>query len=298
MIDRVVLGTSQLMRQYGINNFEKDHNIEKAFKILNLACDFGVKSFDTSPIYEESEKILGKFFLKKNMKIEFTSKIISLTKTKFKDQKNFNIKTFVKHQLENTLKNLKVDSIENYIIHDENDYFFRSGEIIEQLLKFKNIYFKNLGISIYSEEICSRVISEGYIDLIQVPYNLFDDRFISYINAAKIKKIKTQIRSIFLQGLIFMSKKNYLNKFKKDFEKIKYYRDFCNKHNIEIYKLPILDSFKNPSISSIIIGADNFNQCRKNLEFIASLNQKKIKEKINYKKINLSNEIINPEKWN
>lgn len=297
MIDRVVLGTSQLMRPYGINNKEKNHNLEKAFKILNLASHFGVQSFDTSPIYQESEKILGNFF-KNNNKVRFTSKLVSLSSHHLKTQLNFNIKNFIKDQLETTLKNLKVDSIENYTIHDENDYLFRNGEIIENLLKFKNIYFKNLGISIYSEKLCAKVISEGYIDLIQVPYNLFDDRFISYINAAKLKNIKTQIRSIFLQGLIFMSKKNYNKKFDKDYDKIKSYQDFCVKNKIEIYKLPILDSLKNANITKIIMGVDNFNQCKKNLSFISTLSAKKLKQEISYNKINLSNDIINPQKWN
>ena len=95
-----------------------------------------------------------------------------------------------------------------------------------------------------------------------------------------------------------MSKKNYNKKFDKDYDKIKSYQDFCVKNKIEIYKLPILDSLKNANITKIIMGVDNFNQCKKNLSFISTLSAKKLKQEISYNKINLSNDIINPQKWN
>ena len=61
MISRITLGTAQLGMNYGIANINGKPNLKRVMDILNYSLKFGVKSFDTSPVYGNCEKIIGSF---------------------------------------------------------------------------------------------------------------------------------------------------------------------------------------------------------------------------------------------
>ena len=68
------------------------------------------------------------------------------------------------------------------------------------------------------------MIVKKYIDIVQVPQNILDNRILkTKLNIFKKNKIEIIIRSIFLQGLIFLDEKskwpNNLKKFHKIFFK-------------------------------------------------------------------------------
>ena len=70
-------------------------------------------------------------------------------------------------------------------------------------LKLKGLVSK-IGISITKFHNISKIINNYKIDVIQLPYNIIDRRFEVPKNykSFKEKKIKVQIRSIFLQVVI------------------------------------------------------------------------------------------------
>ena len=209
MINKFTLGTAQLMSNYGISNKEKTHSKINAFKILQKSVDLGIKSYDTSPKYSNSESILGEFFFNNKKKISFTTKLNSISvNIKSKEKKKLKLNKIIEKSLFKSLGNLKVDYIDNYFIHDENDYFIFNKEITNTLLLYKKKYFNNLGVSVYNLELCEKIINDKLIDIIQIPLNIFDNRFLPLITKAKKNNIKTQVRSMFLQGMIFLKKMN------------------------------------------------------------------------------------------
>ena len=98
---------------------------------------------------------------------------------------------------------------------------------------------KNIGVSVYEVQELKKILSYFKIDIIQIPVNILDHRF---LKKNLLKKIKRQVkeihvRSIFLKGLLLKNKltrPKYFNKwsiFKKVdtfFEKNNFNRlDFC-----------------------------------------------------------------------
>ena len=71
----------------------------------------------------------------------------------------------------------------------------------------KEKLIKKIGISIYNENSVRKLTQLDVIDIVQIPLNLCDRRFIrkKNMNFFKKKNIRVQARSIFLQGLLLQN---------------------------------------------------------------------------------------------
>ena len=158
----------------------------------------------------------------------------------------------------------------------------------------QNKVINNFGYSIYNFDDLKKIIENYKPDLIQCPYNVFDRR----IENSKIKKllkkkkIKIQVRSIFLQGIL-LKKIEQLPKF---FHKWKNFFSNFDK-TLKINKLNALSlclNFvnNNKDVDEIVIGVQN----NKELQQILNV---KLKRKIYIEKdlFQPSLKLIDPTKW-
>ena len=263
---KLILGTANFGTQYGIANDTKKISLNEINKILTLSKN-KVKYLDTASNYKNAEKIIGSNANKKNFKIitklpEIGNKISSID--------NFVLKSS---------KNLKSKQLHTVMVHSIND--LRSKNLIKilsslnRLKKQKKI--KKIGVSVYSENNLLKIIDSSPIDIVQLPASIFDTRFLKkkILNRLKKKKIKIFVRSIFLQGVIFLTDYKLQQKFKKLSKQIiKFKNDFNeNKTNMIRYCVNFLYSFK--EIDGIIFGVNSAENLRdifncklsKNLKF-------------------------------
>ena len=78
---------------------------------------------------------------------------------------------------------------------------------------------KKIGVSGYNPNEIKKILKIWKPDVIQLPFNIFDQRLISskVIDLLYKKKIEIHVRSIFLQGMLVRTKiPKKLKKFKKD----------------------------------------------------------------------------------
>ena len=74
---------------------------------------------------------------------------------------------------------------------------------IEEIAGFKILGFtKKIGISVYTPEQLERVIDQ--IDIVQIPLNLADNRFMPYLPELRRRGIEIHARSAFLQGALLI----------------------------------------------------------------------------------------------
>ena len=276
------LGTAQFGSKYGINNKIGKLKIIEIKKIIKFAYDSGVRSIDTAFSYGKAEKILGKIGVN-NFKI--TSKL------PFIQNGNYNE---VNKIVQKTLLNLKVKKLECLLIHSSANLTNNTEVILKKMrmLKEKN-KVKFIGVSFTNYKDIYKIVKKFNIDIIQVPYNILDRRIESkkFISLIKKKNIKLQVRSVFLQGLLF---KNY-TKLSTDFKNIvKRYKNIKKFFSInKKIKLNKALNFvnKNYLASIIIIGVDNLKQ----LKEISSI---KLKINDKYEDIKCDSEnLINPSLW-
>jgi len=305
VISKISLGTAQLGMNYGIANVNGKPEFKTAINILDFSWKHGINTFDTAPVYGNSEKIIGSFIStlskKEIEKLIIISKLPKL-ETKCKILEFDTLYFTIRNQIQNSIKDLGIEKIPIYLIHNLLDLRRYKESLVDCLVLLKKEkLIGSFGVSVYTPQDIYLSLGIKEFNVIQLPINIFDHRF---INLGLLKKLKEKnyivlARSIYLQGLLFIEPKNippYLSATKSY---IKDLLQISKKYNIKISKLAFLFVRDLPNIDSIIIGSENLNQLAENIQF---LNEpplpEDLKSQIFEKFANIPEKIINPTLWN
>ena len=150
----VVLGTANFgLKKYGINKLKITNKNKN--KILNYALNKNILYFDTAYSYN-SEKFLN---LKK---IKIFTKLKPINENiKFKDKNS--LEKFIKDSINNSLKELKTESIYCLMLHRVEDISVNNHDVIAILNKYKKKgLIQNIGVSIVSGDITLKVAQATY----------------------------------------------------------------------------------------------------------------------------------------
>ncbi len=198
------LGTVQFGMDYGISNKTGQTNEENVQTILNLAAKRGIKVLDTAPLYGRSEAVIGNVLATSQHEFRVVTKTSKIEKKQISrsDVKEV-VNTF--HQ---SLEKLQQKNVYGLLFHHTHDLLSSgSDHLYDEIAKLKHEGTINkIGISVYNEEEIDRVLDQYSIDLVQLPLNLFDQRFLRNGTLKKLKdlNIEIHVRSLFLQGLMLM----------------------------------------------------------------------------------------------
>ena len=279
-INKFIIGTAQLSHNYGlkpITSFEK----EKYLEIFKLAENKKINKIDTAQIYN-NEKILKKI-IKKN-----------IVTTKF----NYNYELSINQNfdfLSNHLKLLNISKVENILIHNFKLDVIDKFNILNKfgdLLKQKDLC-ENYGLSLYyNENLLDATIRNLHIDLIQIPVNIFDQRFAksNYPEFFKNKNVLIQARSIYLQGLLLDEKLYNQYKFSKWSKIFEIYNNWLLNNNIKSIQACVSYIYSLNFVDQIVVGLNN-------IENLRSLLNIKIIDKLDYPLFTNDDNLLNPSKW-
>ena len=134
-------------------------------------------------------------------------------------------------------------------------------------------------------------------DIVQVPFNIFDQRLVKsgYLDLLKKLKIEIHVRSCFLQGLLvnYDRNKKKFKKFQKWSDLLESWSSWCRNNNISKFEacLQFIKNYK--KIDYLVVGFDNLKQLK---EIIYTLDKKEIK--ITNKFYSSDLKLIDPRKWN
>lgn len=286
MKSKIILGTVQFGLDYGINNNNGKPSKEQVFKMLELASESGIEILDTADAYGNASEVLGEF----NKLYPGCFRI----NTKFKDDHNP-----IDEQVARSLERLNVSSIKTYFFHSFADFMNNPGLFIELGNLKEKGYIQKTGVSVYENDEFEIAINTKEVDVIQFPFNLFDNRFQrgELMRLAKENGKELQIRSVFLQGLFFKPLEDITSKLLPLKPYLKIVSDLANEYNLSMENLALLYGYSQPEIEHIIIGVDNTLQLQKNLDALHLNISSEIIEKVN--EINVrETELLYPKNWN
>ena len=99
---------------------------------------------------------------------------------------------------------MKIVKINTLLFHDRTQIFEKNiKKIIDYIIELKKKKtIQKFGFSIYNQSELNKILKYSDIDIIQLPGNIFDQRFLNKKKLKDLKKkIEIQVRSVFLQGI-------------------------------------------------------------------------------------------------
>ena len=249
----LTLGAAKFGNIYGLRSTRIEPFQIKS--INNLIKKNNIKYFDTAISYGngESEKLLSKINLK-NLKI--------ISKIKLKNNQKKNLQKWITNEVKNSLARLKKKNLYGMLIHDVKDLKKKNGKLFLKCLKKlkKQKLITKLGISIYAPSELDYIWKFWKPDIVQFPYNIFDQRIekSGWLDKLKKNNVMTFARSCFLQGIL-LNKKLRLKKYHYE---ISQFKNWCLKFNLDPLVACINFVKKNKKIKSIVVVFSSSSQLK------------------------------------
>lgn len=222
---KLALGTVQFGLDYGISNTHGQVEQGEVTAILSLAKSVGINTLDCAGAYGNSEQVIGEVLTQSPLKPQFTyvSKIPALE----------NHQDDINSYLAQSLAHLKTENIDALLFHQGDNLISHpnKNELFQQALTLKSEHKINrIGASLYSPSQLVTIAEQFDLDLAQVPLNIFDQRFIAHdiLTLCQQKNIKLHVRSLFLQGLIFLDEEQLASYFRPYQEKLMAFAQLAN----------------------------------------------------------------------
>lgn len=273
--NKIGLGSVQFGIPYGVSNLEGQTSRSEVTSILDFALSQGITTIDTASAYGEAESVLGSNNLQ-------SFQVVS----KFMPSSN---ELTLNQQFESSLERLHLDSLYGYLAHRPLDVLTNPIQW-DQLQQLKsNNKVDKIGFSLNTPSEIEKLLLEGFIpDLVQVPYNYFDNRFKDILIDLKSKGCEVHTRSAFLQGLFFIPHSNlnpFFNEIKEDLKTIQ--EQFHENLSGSLLKYVLNLDF----VDKVIVGVENGQQLKTNLENYISASPLKEQE------FHFSETILMPSNW-
>lgn len=205
---RIALGTAQFGSDYGVANQSGEVSVDEGRAILDCAWDHGITTVDTAMAYGTSERKLGELGVSD---WDVVSKLPSLS------QQVGSLDESIFNSVKKSLDTLKIDCLYGLLLHRPLELLSDSGGAIYGALEGikKDGLVKKIGISVYSPSELDALVPRYQFDVVQLPFSLLDRRFLTsgWLDRLKDHQVEIHARSIFLQGLLLMSRAAQKEKF-------------------------------------------------------------------------------------
>lgn len=197
-ISEISLGTWQVGGKWGSKFDEKG-----AEAIINTAIDNGINFIDTADVYSDglSEAVVARVVKSRNEKIYIATKCGRKINPHISE--GYQVKVLKKY-VEDSLKNMKTETLDLIQLHCPPTEVFYRTEIFELFDKLKSEgKILNLGVSVEKVEEALKAINYPNVAAVQIIYNIFRQRPSElFFKEAKKKNIGIIVRVPLASGLL------------------------------------------------------------------------------------------------
>ena len=288
-ISKLSLGAVQFGLDYGIANNQGKPTQIVVNQIIDYVHKKGINCFDTAQAYGDSEKVLAR------ASSDLDVVIISKLKSEL-------FKNNIEKNISKSLSNLNQKTIFALLLHDSELLYSWEDRYTKTVKNLKkNNQIKYFGVSIYTSKEFDLAISNNNIKIIQIPFNIFDQRALKYSWFEKAKRANKLlfIRSIFLQGLFFLEEDKLKSDLKDAVPFIIKLHNISAKLNLSVADLAMAYVESVVKDSVILFGCETLNQAKENIEIfdnIKYLSKNEIDNIFDSFK-DIPEYIYNPSKW-
>lgn len=198
------LGTVQWGLAYGVANKGGKVAIEDIAALLDIAAGAGICVLDTAHAYGDAEETIGRL-------ADRAAPFSVITKTKPVPPGDIDAAKVaeIAAAFDTSLHRLKGWCVDGVLVHDCDSLFRPGGERLWRFLSDQKTAGRvaKIGISVYGPEQARKAVESYGPDLIQVPFNIYDQRLLTSgtLTFLKTRGVEVHTRSAFLQGLLMMA---------------------------------------------------------------------------------------------
>jgi len=258
-VSEIAFGGVEIGMPYGIGvKGEADMLSEKeAIDLLHSALDRGINFFDTARMYGVSEQRIGKAFHDRRNQV-----IISTKCHHFRGKDGVlptysEIRTLVRTSIQKSLESLQTDYLDVYMLHQADLEILNHSVIAEEMLRLKEAgYVRAIGASTYTTEETRVALDSKIWNVIQLPFNLMDQRQGELFDIAESQGVGIVIRSVLLKGLLSTRGKNLHPALAAVENHIASFSNLLPDATTALPDLAIRFALSFPQVSSVLIGID------------------------------------------
>lgn len=268
-VSEVAFGGVEIGMPYGIGIKSGNDMLSEteAIHLLHAALDSGINFFDTARMYGNSENIMGMAFKKSRSEVVIGTKCRHLRDSNGAIPVDSKLKKLIVSSLHESLEALQTDYVDLFMLH-QADLEILGNEVISSI--FSNLKksgkCRATGVSTYSVEETQKAIETGTWDVIQLPFNLMDQRQEAVFSLASQKGVGIVIRSVLLKGLLSDRGKGLHTALAAVEKHINCYDELLEGTNYNLSTLATKFALSFPEVSSILVGIDRPEYLFKSLE--------------------------------
>jgi aryl-alcohol dehydrogenase-like predicted oxidoreductase len=264
----LALGTAQFGLAYGINNTAGRPDDATVWEILETARAAGIHLLDTATGYGDSESRLGEWLGQPGgptAPMEVVTKLAAAPAAQ------------VKQQVQASLARLGLPAVHGVLFH-QFAAFRQSPGAWEALRDARAAgQVRRIGVSLYHPHEAEWLLDQGLdVDLVQVPFNVLDQRFAAVLPRLQQRGVEVHVRSAFLQGLLLRAPDALPPFFAALKPKISELRRLAAAAGLPLPALLLLFPAFTPGVDRVVVGVDSAANLRENLsaaDFISQAEQ-------------------------
>jgi len=250
---RLALGTAQFGLAYGLNNQAGQPSTTAVAEVLAAAQAAGLTLLDTATAYGNSEARLGEL-AGKNPNFELITKLPAGPPAQ------------VAQQLAGSLARLRRAQLYGVLFHAFKP--LQEEPAAWQALQAARTagQVARIGVSLYHPHEAEWLLAKGWdIDLVQVPYNVLDQRFAAVLPWLAARGVEVHVRSAFLQGLLLREPATLPEFFRPLAPKLVQLRQLAIAAGVPLPALLLLYAAYAPGVARAVIGVDSVANLHENL---------------------------------
>lgn len=285
---KLALGSANFGLDYGVANNSGRISESELADILLFAQGAKIKMIDTAQAYGDSEARIGS--LCNDTKFNFITKIGA-------EVANQTLEHNVINSVKESCSRLNQSRLYAVMLHRPEVLLGnQGGKVVRELqvLKEQGIISK-VGVSIYSPEILAAISRLLKLDIVQVPFNIFDQQILTSGWSEKLKSngVEIHTRSVFLQGLLLLQRSNLPDHFMKHWPAhFDAWYKFLNDNKAKALEVALKFALKQDWIDKIVVGVDNVSQLKELIKI------EKSSEQIDFPSLASDDaNLIDPSKW-
>ena len=261
-VSELSLGTVSLGLPYGIGvEGPQDMLAESdALDLLRSALEQGVNFYDTANFYGQSEALLGKAFAGRRDQVVICSKSTHYHKPSEPLPSGQEIRKMTDKSLQQSLSALQTSYIDIYMLHNANMQTLSHPEIIDLFTNYKKKgVIRATGASVYTVEEAMAAIESGIWDVIQVGYNLMDQRMGPVFSLARQHGVGVVIRSVLLKGILTDRGRELHPELTAVQQHRDSYSELFSETAPTLSELAMKFVLSQPDVSSVLVGIDKMD---------------------------------------